>query len=173
MSNLGFKTLTFENWLEPESVMSIFVTLSFDDGSTTPISADGWIDRIRRPQLDPNVPVEILKLFEVARGSMAYGYFFYPLYTLAGEQLYRVAETAASAKCKLLGAKSRKVKSFEDKIAFLQQQNVISQQDWIWWDSIRHLRNFASHPEGQSILMPYDVLSTLAGVAKHVNELFA
>ena len=173
MSNLGFKTLTPENWLEPEAVMSIFVTLSLKDGSTSPISADGWIERIGRPQLDPAVPVEILKLFEVARGSMAYGYFFYPLYTLAGEQLYRVAETAASTKCKLLGAHSRRVKRFEDKIAFLQQQNVISQQDWIWWDSIRHLRNFASHPERQSILMPYDVLTSLAGVAKHINQLFA
>ncbi len=173
MSNLGFKTLTPENWLEPELVMSIFVTISLKDGSTSPISVDGWIERIGRPQLDLTVPIDILKLFEVARGAMAYGYFFYPLYTLAGEQLYRVAEAAASAKCKLLGANLRRVNRFEDKIAFLQQQNVISQQDWIWWDSIRHLRNFASHPEGQSILMPYDVLSTLAGVAKHINQLFA
>lgn len=173
MNNPSFKTLTSENWLEPESVMSIFVTLSLNDGGTSPISADGWIERIGRPQLDPTVPVEIIKLFEVARGSMAYGYFFYPLYTLAGEQLYRVAETAASAKCKLLGASSRRVKIFEDKIAFLRQQNVISQPDWIWWDSIRHLRNFASHPEYQTIRMPYDVLSTLVGVAKHINQLFA
>lgn len=172
MNGLGFKILTSENWLEPESVMSIFVTLSLKDGSTTPISAEGWIDRIRRPQLDPAVPVEILKLFEVARGSMAYGYFFYPLYTLAGEQLYRVVETAASAKCRMLGAKSHEVKTFQHKIAFLQRQNVISQQDWIWWDSIRHLRNFASHPECQTIVMPYDVLSTLARVAKHINQLF-
>jgi hypothetical protein len=103
---------------------------------------------------------------------MAYGYFFYPLYTLAGEQLYRVAETAASAKCKLLGASPRRVKRFEDKIACLQQQNVIDHQDWVWWDSIRRLRNFASYPERQTIRMPYDVLSTLAGVAKHINQLF-
>lgn len=173
MSTLGFKILTQENWLEPESVMSVFVKFSLKDLTKSPISADEWVNRFLKPQLDSVVPVEILRLFEVARGSIAYGYFFYPLYTLAGEQLYRVAETAASAKCKLLGAKSHKVKRFEDKISFLQEQNAISQQDWVWWDSIRHLRNYASHPKDQTILMPKDVLSDLAGVAKHINQLFA
>ena len=150
-----------------------FVKFSLTDFTKSSISADEWIDRFLKPQLDPIVPVEILRLFEVARGSIVYGYFFYPLYTLAGEQLYRVAEAAASAKCQLLGAKSRRVKRLEDKISFLQGQNVISQQDWVWWDSIRHLRNYASHPKDQTILIPKDVLSDLASVAEHINQLFA
>ncbi len=141
MNKLGFKKLSAENWLEPESVMSAFVTLSLKDFTKSPISADEWVNRFLKPQLDPTVPFEIHKLFEVARGAAAYGCFFYPLYTLAGEQLYRVAEAAVSAKCKLLGAKSRKVRSFQNKISFLHEENVILQQDWIWWDSIRHLRN--------------------------------
>lgn len=173
MSNLGFKKLTAENWLEPESVMSACVKISLKDLTKSPISADEWVNRFLKPQLDPTVPIEILRLFEVARGSIAYGYFFYPLYTLAGEQLYRVAETAASVKCNLLGGKPRKINRFEDKIYFLQGQNIISQQDWTWWDSIRHLRNYASHPKDQTILMPHHVLYDLADVAKHINQLFA
>jgi len=31
-------------------------------------------------------------MYEAARASMCYGYFFYPLYTLATQQLFRVAE---------------------------------------------------------------------------------
>jgi Domain of unknown function (DUF4145) len=172
MNRIGFKKLSAENWLEPESVMSAFVTLSLKDSTKSPISADAWLDRFLKPQLDSTVPFEIHRLFEVARGAAAYGYLFYPLYTLAGEQLYRVAEAAASAKCKLLRAKTRKVKSFQNKISFLHEQNVILQQDWIWWDSIRHLRNFASHPGRQVIMMPHDALYNVASVANHVNDLF-
>lgn len=173
MNNLGFKKLTAENWLEPDSVMSAFAKISLRDLTKSPISADEWVNRFLTPQLDLSVPIEILRLFEVARGSIVYGYFFYPLYTLAGEQLYRIAEAAASAKCALLGAKSRKVKRFVDKISFLQEQNILSQQDWIWWDSVRDLRNYSSHPKDQTILMPHNVLYDLANVAKHINQLFA
>jgi hypothetical protein len=173
MNNLGFKKLSAENWLEPESVMSAFIQVSLKDFTKFPISADDWVNRFLKPQLDHNVPVEILKLFEVARGAAAYGYFFYPLYTLSVEQLYRIAEAAVSAKCKLLGAKSCKVRRFQDKISFLREQNVILQQDWIWWDSIRQLRNYASHPERQTIMMPHDTLYNLSSVAKHINGLFA
>jgi hypothetical protein len=173
MNKLGFKKLSAENWLEPESVMSAFVTLSLRDFTKSSITGDEWVNRFLNPQLNHTVPFEIHKLFEVARGAAAYGYLFYPLYTLAGEQLYRVAEAAVSAKCKLLGAKSSKVRSFQNKIYFLHKHKVIPQKDWIWWDSIRQLRNYASHPEHQTIMMPHDALYNVASVAKHVNDLFA
>ena len=172
MSDFGFKTLSTENWLEPEWFMSAIKTISPTDGTPIEISRDQWLNRFLKPQLHAVVPFEIRKLFEVARGAATYGYFFYPLYTLAGQQLYRVAEAAVSAKCKSLGAPPRKTKRFQDKISFLQTANVIPQEDWIWWDSIRQLRNHTSHPKTQTIVMPHDTLYDLSSVAKHINALF-
>lgn len=173
MSGLGFKALSTENWLEPELFLSAIQTLSPIDGTIVEISREQWLSRFLKPQLNATVPVEVRKLFEVARGAATYGYFFWPLYTLAGQQLYRVAEAAASLKCKSLGASRRKTRTFEQKISFLSDRNVIQQDAWIWWDSIRQLRNLASHPESQTIVMPHDTLYDLSSVAQHINDLFA
>ena len=173
MSGLGFKALSAENWLEPESFLSAIKTMSPTDGTIIEISREQWLNRFLRPQLNGPVPFEIRKLFEVARGAATYGYFFWPLYTLAGQQLYRVAEAAVSAKCKSQGASRRKTKTFEDKISFLLDRNVIPQDAWIWWDSIRQLRNHTSHPKSQTIVMPHDTLYDLSSVAQHINDLFA
>lgn len=70
-THFGFKRITAENWQEPD-VPRLF-------GLTTP---NAWIEAHLQPQLSPNVPQEIASLFEVARGAMIYGWFFYPLITL-------------------------------------------------------------------------------------------
>jgi hypothetical protein len=110
-------------------------------------------------------------LFEVARGSLAYGYFFYPLYALAGEQLFRVAEAAVSAKCNLLGAPKKL--NFYKRLKFLLDNKVISNQEYFEWESIRKLRNVSSHPQQQNILPPGTVSMLLGRVADKINALFA
>jgi hypothetical protein len=169
---LGFKKLTPENWLEAEEIMSVFVRLSLTDGSTSNITGEEWAARFLKPQLTPSVPIEVFKLFEVARGSIAYGYFFYPLFTLAAEQLLRVAEAAVSAKCSHLGAPRRKTTTFQQKLMYLRDENVLSQHEYEEWDDLRELRNSASHPKKQSIIMPKDALTILVWVAERVNTLF-
>ena len=58
------------------------------------IAPDKWLSEFLKSQLEENVPEEIMRLFEVARGAAIYGYFFYPQYALAIGQLFRVAESA-------------------------------------------------------------------------------
>jgi hypothetical protein len=94
MAELRFKRLTVDNWQRPDPGLSIFVRLSLQDGSTRPISGDDWAREILAIELSERVPLEIRRLFAVARGALVYGYFFYPLYTLGAEQLFRVAEAA-------------------------------------------------------------------------------
>ena len=167
----GIKTLTTENWLQPDPTSTIFVRLSHADGSVSPMSGEDWVAQFLAPSLDDNVPEEVRRLFEVARGALAYGYFFYPLYTLAGEQLYRVAEAAVTEKCALLGAPKKA--SFQDKIKFLVDKNVIPNEEFIRWDAFRQLRNMSSHPRRQNILPPGIVATTLHLVAERINALFA
>ena len=121
--------------------------------------------------LSKSVPENVRTLFEVARGSLAYGYFFYPLYTLACEQLFRVAETAISEKCKLLG-ESKKARTFEKKLQLLFDRKVLSDEERLVWDAVRQFRNSTSHPQQQMILPPGAVASLLFRTAEKINKLF-
>jgi hypothetical protein len=141
---IGFKRLTPENWLEPASVMRVFR-----------YSAEEWVHDITAVRLSEDVPLEVRKLFAAARGAVCYGYFFYPLYALASEQLARVAEAAVSRKYEATGgpkrvrrtprSKPRKA-TFEEKLKYLEDQGIIAGPDVIWWGAIREARNDARTP---------------------------
>jgi hypothetical protein len=118
------------------------------------------------------VPEDLQRLFEVARGAMIYGYVFYPLCTLAAEQLFRVAEASITHKCKLLGTPKSK-KSFNKKLEWLLDNGVISSSEFRLWDSVRTLRNIASHPEHQLIFTPGDAIEILENISKQINFLFS
>ena len=135
------------------------------------MNADDWARSILEPTLNDEVPIEIRKLFEVARGSMLYGYFFYPLFTLAEEQLYRVGEAAIKTKCDQENVpKSRK--DFKNKLEYLLKKKKITQLEYEDWETIRKLRNISSHPNEQTILPPGCVIESLNFIADKVNSLF-
>ena len=170
MSNLGFKQLSTENWLVPDSTVQLWGRFGAD-GNIHDISGEEWLNDILQSKLNEAVPLEIKKLFEVARGAMAYGYYFYPLYTLGIEQLLRVVEAAVAFKCKAMGAPSSQ--NYEGKISWLIKKGAISQSESLRWEAIRKLRNSASHPQMQSIHMPVEALKFLESTANHINLLFS
>jgi len=86
----GFKELTADNWLAPDRVWADVVNAVLPDWEIQLMTGDTWIQAILDFDLLETVPIEVRKLFAVACGAIAYGYFFYPLLTLATEQLYRV-----------------------------------------------------------------------------------
>lgn len=170
--DLRFKDLTIDNWLEPDPTLDIFVRFSAEEGAFRGISAEERAQDVLAPQLDERVPLEIRRLFEVARGALLYGYFFYPLFTLGTEQLHRVVETAVKRKCEALGAPSKTIKNYAAALAFLRAQGVIEEEGWVVWDAGRQLRNLASHPDDQTILPPGSAIATLRRTADAVNGLF-
>lgn len=162
LTKFGFKEITPDNWLEPDNTLKPFVKLS-------PTGED-YLSYILRPNLHESVPSGVQALFEVARSAMAYGYFFYPLYTLAMEQLFRVAEAAVTHKCSDLKAPKSKRK-FKEKIDWLVKESIIPQSESGLWHAVRNLRNMASHPENQSIY-PHVAIGILERVASQINSLF-
>jgi hypothetical protein len=161
VSDLGFKRLTPETWLEPDPTNGAF-------GGFPP--AEDILGHIFEPRLSEKVPNEIRQLFEAARGAMCHGYVFYPLWTLAAEQLFRVVEGATSFRCRELGA-PRKVRTFEDKIKFLNAQPDASPVE-INWHAVRFLRNEASHPKQQTLVPAAMALPVVQGTARALNQLF-
>jgi len=171
--NLGFKILTPENWLEPDDASTSFVRLSASNGKYRSITGEQYLNDIMKPGLIEAVPKEICALFEVARGAMAYGYFFYPLYTLACEQLFRVADAATIYKCKAVKA-SRSIITgeFEERLIYLISGKFIPLNKEDAWYAIRKLRNKTSHSEHQNILTPGNVIGILERIANEINSLF-
>lgn len=171
--NLGFKKLTKENWLDSDQMNSCLVRLSSEDGKFHTVTGEQRTNEVLQIQLKDIVPLELHKLFEVARGTIIYGHFFYPLYTLGAEQLFRVAEAAASLRCKEMGvSKSNKV-TFNKKIEFLISKSIISLDEEQTWKLIRTLRNSASHPKNQTIFMPADAICMIYIVAEAINSLYS
>lgn len=168
--NLGFKKLTSDNWLECDSGMSYFVRVR--DGVATKITGEQWVEAFLAPTLHPSVPLEVRKLFEVARGAFCYGYFFYPLFALGIEQLYRVLETAARFRCSELGASASTRHTFKWMINWLHLKGEIPNHHLLRWEAGRHLRNHSSHPEKQSIYFPTDAGNNVRFTAELIDELF-
>ncbi|MGV3626716.1 MAG: hypothetical protein ACO1PN_03390 [Betaproteobacteria bacterium] len=165
----GFKCITPENWRSKDEVAQYFIQ-----------DPNIWIALYLSPKLAPQVPKDISAMFEVARGSMVYGWYFYPLLTLGMEQCYRITEAAVRFRCQQLGeplvsvsAKGReRQKSFHELCQTLVQFGVIPESDVEFWEAARKLRNWASHPQDQPINMPGQSAGVLQRTADKINELF-
>jgi len=172
MTPVAIKTLTTENWLQPDTIPSVLTRWSLNDHYAYLMTADDWVTQFIDAKLNMAVPDNVQVLFEVARGALAYGYFFYPLYTLAAEQLFRVGEAAISAKYLSAGGPNPK-KSFQAKVEYLRDRTIITDIESSNWHTIRQFRNLVSHPERQNIFPPGQIVGMLKHVASTINKLFA
>jgi hypothetical protein len=154
-----FRRIASDNWLNAD-VPSYFP-------GTRP---SAWINTMLAPQLAPHLPLEIVRLFEVARGALVYSWFFYPLATLAAEQSHRVIESAVRLCCDQLGQPAR---TFADGIKIITAVGLIATAEFQQWDATRGLRNAASHPETQTIWDPGQSVQIFELTAAMLNKLFA
>lgn len=166
-----FKKLTPDNWNQRDPIGSHFVLIDKATGVQRTPRGDEWAKLILEPQLDDAVPDDVVELFEVARGTLCYGFYFYPLYTLGSEQLYQVMEAAVSHRCEQLRAPKRR-KRYAEKLDWLIEHGLIPQDCMVQWQASRHLRNHASHGTQQCIYMPTDGVSGVDITAERINELF-
>lgn len=163
---LPFRELSPTNWSAPDPILRHLVWIR-PDGSHEPVSGDFLAEGILSIRLNDAVPPAIRALFEVARGSMCYGYYFYPLYALGAEQLYRVAEAALKHRCQ--GSKRTR---FVDLIGEAISARIVPEDMRQELDAIRQMRNYSSHPEDQTILWPGDAKTTVDRVGLLLNTLF-
>jgi hypothetical protein len=144
-NKFGFKRLSLENWLRVDPVWDAFGVSE---------SSEAWVHDLLKANLDPVVPLPIRKLFETARGTLAYSLMFYPLlndwhradFPCSGS--YRDKQMYGDERA----FKGQKV--FDKKIKWLSETGAIGHVQYIRWDAIRQLRNIASHPRDQNIFDP-------------------
>jgi len=165
----GMKELALHNWREPD------VPKRFPE-----LTEDVWVPAVMEPKLISAIPEEIVRLFEIARGSILYGWLFYPLLTLANEQLYRVEEAAVRACSKKAGIPTERVKkngkraqrTFGELISELVAAGIIPSDTVDLWENARQLRNLASHADRPTIMPPGAALSGIQAAATLINQLF-
>jgi len=157
---LGFSRITAENWLLP------------DRKDYIPIGAppDQWIARFLAPALDPSVPLEVRRVFEMARGAMIYSWFFYPLATLGLEQCTRIAEFAVRERCRILQNESD---HFGENLRTLAAERVISPEEEQRWQAMRRLRNDRSHLNSFMLTDPGEAAGFLRTTVERINALFS
>ncbi len=164
-----FKQLRIENWLEADPVMKHFGIR--DSHGFRQARAEDWAQSFLNLELSKAVPRNVRDLFEVARGVCLYGWFFYPLYQLGEDQLFRVADVAVAARCEQLGGPKHTAK-FAERLAWLRARGVIPEDQAVRWDGLRNLRNIASHPQMQMIHPPGSVLRSFQIAVQRINALF-
>lgn len=167
----GFKSLTLENWTDADPVNRHFARLSPLVG---PVAMDqnDWARNLLAVELSREVPSEIKNLFAIARGAMLYGWFFYPLFRLGEEQLYRVLESAARYRYRKAGGPKQRPTYFE-VINFLVAMGLIAEDERERWTAARKLRNHASHAERATVVPPGFALRMLCAGASDIDRLFS
>ena len=169
-----FKNVGIDNWAERDPINENFAMPG--KFGMRQMTGDDWAGLFLGVELAARVPEPVQHLFQVARNTLPYGHFFYPLYTLGAEQLYRVADAAALHRYRDLGGPKTKrgaAPTFAVRVRWLRQHGFIAEEHAHQWDGFRELRNDASHPEVQSVFTPGNAYTVLQAVAGCVTALYA
>lgn len=174
--HVGFKELTVDNWCQPDPAGGAFGEVSLATGEQRAMTGERWAEQFLAVELKPQVPIEVRELWEVARGVLLYGWFFYPLYMVGEEQLRRVADAAVLHRYRQLqgppGPRSGEPPNFNRRLRWLFDHGYMPARLEQRWQAIRQLRNLGSHAEFQGLQMPGGALSTLHLVTEEINGLF-
>lgn len=172
VSEVRFKRLTNQNFLELDPVMANFVFVSKTTGAAQNPTAGEWTSRFLGPTLSKGVPVEVIELVEGARGAMIYGCFFYPLYAIGEAHLFLAAEAALRARLQgTIGIDLRR-RRFHGLLGLALNKAVIANDRMGWWEAMESLRNSAVHPDFQQLGPPGQSLGLLAGTCREISRLF-
>jgi hypothetical protein len=86
----GFKRLSLDNWLTVDPTWA-GIAMS----SSLPNPSEAWVFDLVQSELSPAVPVNIRRLFQIARGTLVYSLMFYPLLTRRGRKPLDRCSTSA------------------------------------------------------------------------------
>jgi len=169
----GIKVLTEKNFLEPDRTSMRFSPR----GLGAPVKAtkaeiENRVKSVLEIGLKETTPPQICNLFDVAKGAMVYGIFFYPLYTLGMEQLTRVFEAAVSHKVGEINPRLSNM-NLRPKVEWLIKRKLLPGPVPERWIALSELRNAFSHPRDQTLVGPPDARRMLRDLKAVIDHLFS
>jgi hypothetical protein len=161
---LGFKRITACN-LTTQDITRLFGNHSEAE----------WIQNFNGPQLASIVPEPVRRLFELARGAMIYGRFYYPLLTIGYAECGRTLEAGARHAAHVAGLAPEPEKqrfSYDEILKRLTKAGGLTASEREHWNVGRELRNAFAHPVTSTIFLPGDASAKLRLTAASLNSLF-
>jgi len=164
------KRLTAENFLLPDPLTGEF-TGQDGDGRAHRLSAMDWAHEILSIELGESVPESVRHRFELARGVLLYGFFWYPLWVQGTVEALRAAELALERACAAERGPKR-LATPESRIDWLAKRRVPGAVDAGTWRSLLEVRNVLADAGETPILTPRTSLDVIDRVCGAVNALF-
>ena len=159
----GIKRLSYDNVLTPEIGALMFIpggglsTLGPEIPSDDAVRER--IEMFTSQSLPATVPETVWRMFEVAKGAMCYGLWFYPLFTLGQHHLSRLFEWMVRDRHEALRA--RKSSNFKAMIHWMIKNKQFPDDNEVRWNAMYDIRNNVSHPEMQALTHPHQALRSL------------
>lgn len=170
------KHLTKENWLETDPNSARYIHLNTETLETKDLFPDHFVEIVMDINLSENIPSDLHGLYNTARGAMLYGYFFYPLFALGTQQLFRLCEAAISDRYLNAGGPPKRRDGrfhyLTFKIDWLFKNGIINEAQQQYFHMMREARNEASHPTFQTIQPPMMAAHLLTSISQEINALF-
>lgn len=162
---------TEENHLTPDRRMSVW---SFVGLGASNQSVDDYVRAFLSIKLPTDASEDLLEVFDRVRAVMVYGCYYYPLFSLGVEELYRYHEalirTALGSAAYKPNGKSH---TFNRMIEIAVEQNVLSEKEGEAWHAGRWLRNRSSHRESTFLLGPNNALDALQNARDRTEKLLS
>ena len=163
----GFKLVDETNVLIPDDVFKALVTI--DEDGPRPVAPADTMQALQEVRLEKSVPLNVRRAFQMALGAMAYAYWYYPLLTLAAQQILRVADFASDIFARERGMDLQY--SLAARLKALAKDGAVDELQLRRWEGIRRLRNSATHPSFQQIWGPAQAIDVARAVADAINTL--
>ncbi len=159
----GIKRLSYDNVLTPEIGAFLFIpggglsTLGPEVPSKEAVRER--IEMFTSLTLRTSIPETAWRMFEIAKGAMCYGLWFYPMFTLGEDHLSRLFEWMVLDRYGALSKK--KASNFHAMVEWLIKHKHFPDDLDIRWRAMYKIRNSVSHPEMQHITDPHQALRHL------------
>ncbi|MCV2882374.1 hypothetical protein [Actibacterium sp. XHP0104] len=162
--------LTLENHLERDTRLDCWSVHGIGPYSH---STDDWVKMVLDVSLEVDLPPFLVEMFDRAQASMVYGCYYYPLFTLGIEELFRFGESAFREAVKEAEpCSSLNRKRYADLQKWASEAGLIDTATASRWNASRRLRNSVSHKDGAFLLGPNDALEQLDITKELVESLF-
>ena len=159
----GIKRLAYDNILAPEIAAFLFIpggglsTLGPEVPSEEAVRER--VEMFTSVTLPTTVPETVWRMFEIAKGAMCYGMWFYPLFTLGEDHLSRLFEWMVVDRYEALSKK--KGSNLHAMVEWLIKHKCFPEDLDVRWRAMYKIRNIVSHPEIQHLTHPHQALRHL------------
>lgn len=145
-----FKTITAESYFQPSIPIGLMVA---EGVYVRPATLLDFLRPLDAIQLGDGVPGEVVDLFEVAKGASAYGYLYWPLFTVGVHYAILAVEAALHERYRRNGGPDRNA-TMGVTIPFLERKGLLPESQREYFTIAQKLRNEFSHPKFALITGP-------------------